>query len=76
MLPFVYETDYEDNKMKKDTLATLHSNINNHILTNLHINISNVLNYSIFYEYLTKNYYLIKCNAVPWRKIILLRFCR
>jgi len=38
------KTDYEDNKMKKDTLATLHDYNNNQLLSNLHLNISNVLN--------------------------------
>ena len=36
--------------MKKDTLATLQENISNHILSNLHINISNILNYALFCE--------------------------
>jgi len=48
------KTDYEDNKMKKDTLATLHVNSNKYILSNLHINISNLLNYALFYEYLAE----------------------
>jgi len=30
--------------MKKDTLATLHDHINKHLLSNLHANISIVLN--------------------------------
>jgi len=38
------KTDYEDNKMKKDTLATLHDYTTNHLLSNLHINISKILN--------------------------------
>ena len=38
------KTDYEDNKMKKDTLATLQYYVNNHLLINLHQYISNVLN--------------------------------
>jgi len=42
--PVCLKTDYEDNKMKKDTLATLHCNINNHLLSNLHKIISIILN--------------------------------
>ena len=38
------KTDYEDNKMKKDTLATLQYYVNNHLLNNLHQYISNILN--------------------------------
>jgi len=38
------KTDYEDNKMKKDTLATLHCYTNNQILSNLHQDISIILN--------------------------------
>jgi len=30
--------------MKKDNSATLHTYVNNYILSNLHLNISNVLN--------------------------------
>ena len=41
---FCLKTDYEDNKMKKDTLATLHCYVNNHLLINLHEYISIVLN--------------------------------
>jgi len=37
-------TDYEDNKMKKDNLATLHCYDNNQLLSNLHLFISNILN--------------------------------
>jgi len=37
------KTDYEDNKMKKDTLATLHNHSNNQILSNQDKVISNVL---------------------------------
>ena len=39
-----YLTDYEDNKMKKDNLATLHHYDTNQLLSNLHLNISNLLN--------------------------------
>jgi len=38
------KTDHEDNKMKKDTLATLQDNDSNNILRNLHQYISIVLN--------------------------------
>ena len=38
-------TDYEDNKMKKDNLATLQLNDNNQLLINLQTNISKVLNF-------------------------------
>jgi len=42
--PVCLKTDYEDNKMKKDTLATLHGYTNNHLLSNLHKDISILLN--------------------------------
>ena len=52
------KTDYEDNKMKKDTLATLHDYTNNYILINLHKVISNVLSdlqiqwfFAVLYEH-------------------------
>jgi len=52
----VIPTDYEDNKMKKDSLATLHYHDNNQLLSNLHLNISNVLNIKqnqgFFFKYL------------------------
>jgi len=38
------KTDYEDNKMKKDTLATLLHYGSNHLLSNLQQYISNILN--------------------------------
>jgi len=41
--------------MKKDTLATLLVNNSNHLLSNLHVNISNILNYAQIYEYLVDN---------------------
>jgi len=37
-------TDYEDNKMKKDSLATLHCYNNKQLLSNLHLIISILLN--------------------------------
>jgi hypothetical protein len=40
----VYPTDDEDNKMKKDNLATLHDYDNNLLLSNLHLVISILLN--------------------------------
>jgi len=42
------KTDYEDNKMKKDTLATLHRYSTNHILINLQKYITVVLNNGYF----------------------------
>ena len=37
------QTDYEDNKMKKDYLATLHMYSNNYLLSNQHPIISKML---------------------------------
>jgi len=50
----VNPTDYEDNKMKKDSLATLHCYDSNQLLSNLQLNISNVLNNKEFQWFFEK----------------------
>jgi len=39
------KTDYEDNKMKKDTLATLHYDNTLDLLSILHLDVSIILNH-------------------------------
>jgi len=52
-------TDYEDNKMKKDSLATLLLYNSNQLLSNLHSIVSNLLNSREF-----KNIFLGYCETL------------